>query len=377
MMQRHIHPSLQADLARKMVLVTGPRQVGKTYLAKQVMASFPKPQYLNFDVVDDAGIIHSRSWPRGSGLLVFDELHKMKNWKQYLKGVFDGRETDQAVLVTGSARMETFRQSGESLAGRYFHYHLLPFSVRELAERMPPYEAFEQLNTLGGFPEPFLSGSTEYAGRWRAQYYTDLIREDILEFSRIQEVQAMKHLLQMLRSRVGSPLSFNSIAQDLHVAPQTVQRYVSILESLYIIFLVRPFHKNIARAIRKEPKLYFYDTGLVIGDEGVRLENTVALSLLKHVHFINDTKAKELSLCYLRNKEGQEVDFAFVEGQRLAELIEVKRADPSPSRSLAYFRDRFSPDARCVQAVMHLRRERHIDGIEIRDAAEYLAELSA
>jgi len=360
-----------------MVLVTGPRQVGKTYLARQVMPLYSRPQYLNFDVADDAGIIHSRSWPRNCGLLVFDELHKMKNWKQYLKGVFDGRETDQTMLVTGSARMETFRQGGESLAGRYFHYHLLPFSVRELAGRMPPHEALEQLNTLGGFPEPFLSGSAEYAGRWRGQYYTDLVREDILEFSRIQEIQVMKHLLQMLRTRVGSPLSFNSIAQDLHVAPQTVQRYVSILESLYMVFLVRPFHKNIARAIRKEPKLYFYDTGLVIGDEGVRLENTVALSLLKHVHFINDTKGKEFSLCYVRTKEGQEVDFALIEGQSLTELIEVKRADSAPSRSLVYFRDRFSPDSRCTQAVMHVRRERHLDGIDVRDAAEYLAGLSA
>ena len=376
-MKRHIHPPVKEDLATKMVLITGPRQVGKTHLAKALMAEFSRPQYLNFDVADDAVVIQNRSWPLNSGLLIFDELHKMKSWKQYLKGVFDGRCEDQSILVTGSARMETFRQSGESLAGRYFHYHLLPFSVRELSGQLSPREALEQINALGGFPEPLLSGSADHAARWRNQYYTDLVREDILEFSRINEIQAMKHLLQMLRSRVGSPLSFNSIAQDLRIAPRTVQRYVDILESLYIVFLIRPFHKNIARSILKEPKLYFYDTGLVIGNEGAKLENTVALCLLKHVHFMNDTKAKDMSLRYLRNKEGKEVDFALVEGQTVRELIEVKLSDAAPAASLAYFRDKYLPTAKCIQLVMHLRREQHTGGIDIRDAAMYLFEMSA
>lgn len=341
------------------------------------MREFARAQYLNFDVPDDASIIRARSWPLRRGLLVFDELHKMRGWKQYLKGIFDGREENQAILVTGSARMETFRQGGESLAGRYFHFHLLPFSVRELAGRMPAAEALEQLNALGGFPEPFLSGSADYAARWRNQYYTDLVREDIVEFGRINEIRVMKNLLEMLRSRTGSPLSFNAIAQDLQVAPQTVRRYVSILESLYIVFLVRPFHRNVARAILKEPKLYFYDTGLVTGDEGARLENTFAVSLLKHVRFINDTTARGMSLAYLRNKDGREVDFALVEGEKVRELIEVKVADARPASGLVYFRDRYFNGARCVQAVMQLRREQHLAGVEVREAAACLAELDA
>jgi len=360
-----------------MVLVTGPRQVGKTHLARMLLPEFPRAQYLNFDVPADASIIRSHSWPLHSALLVFDELHKMHEWKQYLKGVFDGRDENQAILVTGSARMETFRQTGESLAGRYFHFHLLPLSVRELAGEMPPAEALAQLNTLGGFPEPFLSGSADHAARWRSQYYTDLVREDILEFGRVNELRAMKILLEMLRSRTGSPLSFKAIAEDLQVAPQTVQRYVSILESLYIVFLVRPFHRNVARAILKEPKLYFYDTGLVIGDEGARLENTFAVSLLKHVRFVNDTTAKGVSLAYLRTKEGREVDFVLTEGDQIRELIEVKLTDGQPAPALIYFKERYFNTARCVQAVMHLRREQCLAGIEIREAAAYLAELDA
>jgi predicted AAA+ superfamily ATPase len=376
-MERYIFSAIKSDLPRKMVLVTGPRQVGKTHLAKRLMPGFAEPQYLNFDVPEDANVIRSRSWPLRCNLLIFDELHKMHGWKQYLKGVFDGRDDNQAILVTGSARMETFRQGGESLAGRYFHFHLLPFSVRELAGEMPAAEALAQLNALGGFPEPFLAGSADHAARWRNQYYTDLIREDILEFGRINELRAMKMLLEMLRSRTGSPLSFKAIAEDLQVAPQTVQRYVGILESLYIVFLIRPFHRNVARAILKEPKLYFYDTGLVIGDEGARLENTCAVSLLKHVRFVNDTTGKGLSLAYLRNKDGREVDFVLVEGETVRELIEVKTADANPAPPLIYFKERFFGTARCVQAVMRLRREQFLAGVEIRKASSYLAELDA
>ncbi|MFO8032301.1 MAG: ATP-binding protein [Desulfohalobiaceae bacterium] len=360
-----------------MVLITGPRQVGKTYLAKQLLPFFHKPQYLNFDVPADAGIINKQAWPLGNDLLVFDELHKMKGWKKYLKGVFDGREDNQTILVTGSARMETFRQSGESLAGRYFHYHLLPLTVSEIAGQMPQQDALEVINELGGFPEPCLSGSADYAARWRKQYYTDLVREDILEFSRISELKTMKFLLEMLRSRVGSPLSFSSIARDLQVAPQTVQSYISILESLYIIFLVRPYHKNVARSILKEPKLYFYDTGLVLGDQGAKLENTFAVSLLKHAHFLNDTTAKGIQLYYLRTKDGKEVDFALLDDSGDMHMIEVKLSDQSPSKALNYFRNRFFQDARCTQAIMHLKRDQHVDGMQIRNAAGFLAELSS
>jgi uncharacterized protein len=377
MMMRHIFTQVRNDLALKMVFVTGPRQVGKMHLARMLMPEFARPQYLNFDVPEDANLIRARSWPLHCGLLVFDELHKMKGWKQYLKGVFDGRDENQAIMVTSSARMETFRQGGESLAGRYFHFHLLPFSVRELAGQMEAAEALERLNALGGFPEPFLSGSQDHAARWRSQYYTDLVREDILEFSRINEIRAMKNLLEMLRSRTGSPLSFNAIAEDLQIAPQTVKRYIGILESLYIVFLVRPFHRNVARSILKEPKLYFYDTGLVIGDEGARFENTFAVSLLKHVRFVNDTTAKGLSLAYLRNKDGREVDFVLAEGEKVRELIEVKVTDGHPAPALGYFKSRFFNDARCVQAVMRLRREQYLTGVEIREAAAYLAELAA
>jgi predicted AAA+ superfamily ATPase len=379
-MERYLKPQILRDLAKKMVLLTGPRQVGKTYLAKSIMAEFRKPQYLNFDVLDDRAVIKARTWPLDSDLLVFDEIHKMKGWKAYLKGVFDGRSPDQSILVTGSARLETFRQGGESLAGRYFHLRLHPLSVKEAAPGgsagLSAPETLDRLRRLGGFPEPFRGNSEEEAARWRDQYATDLVREDVSDLARIHEIRAMRTLLDLLRTKVGSPLSFSSLARDLQIAPNTVKKYVSILEGLYIIFLVRPYHRRLARAILKEPKAYFYDTGFVTGDAGARFENACAAALLKHVHFLHDTKGRDIDLRYTRTKEGREVDFAVVLDGRPAWLIEAKRGDATPDPSLAFFRAAFKPD-RTIQLVQNLRRETHQNGVEVVRAAEWLAGLEA
>jgi hypothetical protein len=358
-----------------MIFLTGPRQIGKTHLARQILSEYSRPQYLDYDATDDARIIASRSWSADADILVFDEIHKMKGWKRFLKGVYDTRRPGQAILVAGSSRMETFRQSGESLAGRYFHYRFQPFSVREAVELMGANEALDRLNRLGGFPEPFLSGSEEEADRWRSRHYADLIREDIPDFSRVHELRTMRLLLEMLRERVGLPLSFTGLAGDLQIAPNTVRRYVEILEGLYIVFLVRPFHRNVARAIRKEPKAYFFDTGLVKGGEGIRLENTVAVSLQKYASFLQDAVGETVSLQYLRTKEKREVDFVLSRDENVTHLIEVKLSEPDPSPHLLYFRNMF-PEAVSVQLVRHLKHERDLSGVSVRAAAPWLRDLA-
>jgi predicted AAA+ superfamily ATPase len=299
----------------------------------------------------------------------------MDAWKQHLKGVYDTKSDGQSIMVTGSARLETFRRTGESLAGRYYHFRLHPLSVKELAGVMPPYEAVETLNRLGGFPEPFLSGSDEEAARWRKQYYTDIIRDDVLEFGRLHEIRAMRFLVEMLRSRVGSPVSYNSLAEDLQISPNTVRRYIEILEALYIVFAVRPYHRNIARSIIKEPKLYFFDSGFVLGDEGVKYENTVAVSLLKHVNYLEDSKGEEVSLHYLRTRDGQEADFAIAENGTISNIVEVKLADTSLSRSLAFFKSRV-PQASAIQIVHNARRMEETSQARIVND-DWLADLSA
>ncbi|MBA4397579.1 MAG: hypothetical protein C0394_09400 [Syntrophus sp. (in: bacteria)] len=364
------------DLKRKMVILTGPRQVGKTWLAKALMSGFNNPQYFNYDLFEDARIIGAHTWAMDADMLILDEIHKMSGWKIFIKGVFDTRPAGQAILVTGSARLDTFRQSGESLAGRYFPYRLNPLSVRELKDSLAPFEALSLLNRLGGFPEPFLSGTESEAARWRNQYYTDLIREDIVEFSRVQEIRSMRLLLELLRERVGSPISYTSLAGDLQIAPNTVRRYIAILENLCIIFAVRPFHTNVARAVLREPKLYFFDSGFVKGDDGVRLENTCAVCLLKHVQYLQDTTGEDVALHYVRTKDGRDVDFALCREGKVVQLIETKLSEDIPTPSLRYFLKQI-PQASACQLVHNLRQEQHRDGISILMAGKWLAGLSA
>jgi uncharacterized protein len=375
-MDRYLYDVIKKDLKRKMVILTGPRQVGKTWLAKDLMKEFSHAQYLNYDSLVDIGIIRNQSWPVDADMLILDEIHKMKEWKGFVKGVFDTRPARQAILVTGSARLDTFRQTGESLAGRYFSYRLNPISVRELKGVLPPNEALKRLNKFGGFPEPFLSESETDAARWRNQYYTDLICEDIIEFSRVQEIKTIRFLLELLRERVGSPLSYTSVAEDLQIAPNTVKRYITILESLCVIFLVRPFHANIARAVLREPKVYFFDSGYLKGDDGIKLENTCAVCLLKHVQYIQDTAGENITLCYVRTKDGREVDFALCKEDKITSFIEVKLSDRKPSPSLLYFLERL-PGTPALQLVQNIRQEENIKDVSVVSAARWLATLAA
>jgi len=377
-MKRYLDDLVLNDLATKMVVLTGPRQVGKTTLARQLMSSFESPQYLNWDVLQDRAVLQRQSWNPRAGLLIMDEIHKMREWKSWLKGVVDGRSQNQALLVTGSARMETFRQGGESLAGRYFAYRLHPFSVREWCEQqnLSPANALDHLLERGGFPEPCLAANAVQADRWRAQYFNDLIREDVLEFSRLHEINTMRLFVEMLRERVGSPLSLASMARDLAVSPATLKRYLDILQALFIVFTVQPWHHNIARAILQSPKVYFFDTGLVRGDDGIRLENAVAGMLLKHVNFLQDATGRPVGLHYIRTKDGAEVDFALSEGGKVVQMIECKWGDSKPHRGLMRFAEQFA-DADAVQVVYGLRQEEFRNGIKITDAANWLIGLAA
>ena len=377
-MKRYLSNTLLSDLGKKMVLLTGPRQVGKTTLSKHLMEEFTHPQYLNWDVIDDQRILIAQSWSHRADFLILDEIHKMADWKSYLKGVFDGRTKGQAILVTGSARMETFRQSGESLAGRYFHMRLHPFSVQEWIKLTDatPDEALDRLIERGGMPEPFLADDGVDAKRWRQQYFTDLVREDVLEFSRIREIRVMRLLVELLRNRVGSPLSIASLARDLQAAPNTVAKYIEILEALYIIFLVRPYHRNVARAILKEPKIYFFDTGYVLGDKGIKWENACAAMLLKHTHFEQDILGNRTELYYLRTKDGTEIDFVLSRNSDLTHLIECKQSADHPSSVLIKFAKHFS-NARAIQLVRELRKEEYHHPVSVLRGADWLAELSA
>lgn len=355
-----------------MVFLAGPRQSGKTTLAKEVAREFPSSMYLNYDHAEDRKILLQEAWLPSVELLIFDEIHKMAEWKNYLKGVYDTKAPSQKILVTGSARLDIFNQVGDSLAGRYFLHRLMPLSPAECEKVNKPYP-LDRFLERGGFPEPFLCEAIVDANRWRLQYVDSLLREDVLDFENIQNLNAIRLIFELLRSRVGSPISYSSIAEDVAIAPNTVKKYIQILEALYIVFRVTPFAHNIARSLLKEPKIYFFDTGLVKGDSGAKFENLVATSLLKHTFAKIDYQAELFSLHYLHTKDKHEVDFALVKDSHIEKIIEVKHKDASISPSLRYFHEKYQLPA--TQVVKELKREWVDAGIEVVQGDQFLKAL--
>lgn len=369
-MQRIQKKQIIEDLNKKMVFLVGPRQVGKTWLAKDIAKNYQNSVYLNYDSLEDRQMIKNEQWLDNTELLILDELHKMKGWKNYLKGLYDTKSDKLKILVTGSARLDAFRQSGDSLAGRFYIHHLLPLSLAELKQLKIEPE-MEKLILRSGFPEPYLAASDVDADRWRNQYADSLIRSDILSFDNIEKYSDIKNLFEILRHKVASPISFAAIARDLNISPSTVKKYITILESLYIIFQIKPYSKKISRSILKQPKIYFYDTALVKGDEGIRLENFTALSLLKSIKAENDYLAKNKKLYYLRTKNQQEVDFLISDSDNQVEgIIELKSSDANLSNSLQYFAKKYNFKA--IQLVHHLKQEKQIGDLKILKLENYL-----
>lgn len=364
------------DLDKKMVFLSGPRQVGKTWLAQKIQKSFTNTLYLNYDVSADRQVIKKGVWPTDLDLLILDELHKMKGWKNFLKGLYDSKPAGMRILVTGSARLDTFRKSGDSLAGRFFSHHLLPFSPAEL-KGTTERGNLARLLERGGFPEPFLASNADMAQRWRNQYIEGLTRTDVLDISSVKDLRAIEDVLQLLRRQVGSPVSYESIARDVAVSPAVVKRYIQILEALFIIFTLRPYSRRISRSILKRPKIYFFDNGLVIGDEGALFENLVANSLLKHLYGLNDIKGTRQKLHYLRTKDGKEVDFIIADESGIISAIEAKVSDIDAAKNLKYFKKRYDiKDAH--QVVLHApHKQLEEGGIKIYRALEYLEQLFA
>ncbi len=369
MQTRYLIDNIKRDLKRKIVLVSGPRQSGKTTLARMLTESH---DYLNYDYAEHRLQLNERSWDRGKELIIFDELHKKDNWKSWLKGIYDVEGLKPKIIVTGSARLDTVRKVGDSLAGRFFQHRLHPFDVKEVLSFLTPDDALNRLLTVGGFPEPFLENDGTFYNRWRKTHLDIILRQDLIDLESVTDIKSIELLLELLRRRVGSPVSFASLARDLNRDAKTIKRWIDLLQNLYVVFPVHPWNRNIARAILKMPKYYFFDTGQVIGDEGVKLENVVAGAIIKELHRMEDQTGGIASLHYIRNKEGKEIDFAVNINGDLTHLIEVKLSDDSLSKQFKTFHQIQS--VKKIQIVKNLNRSKtYSTGEEIHNAATYLS----
>lgn len=370
---RYITSHILDDLKRKMVFVGGPRQVGKTTLAKAILSSnYPDGRYLNWDFDEDRQDILQKRWSTDNPLLIFDELHKFPKWKGWIKGIYDVSHNLHSFLITGSARLDVYRRGGDSLLGRYHYWRLHPFTLDEFPKGISPKDAFERLMTLGGFPEPFLEGDERIARRWRRERFDRVLREDVRDLEPVRDIQLLSLFLDLLRHRVGGLVVLSNLAGDLEISPKTAKAWLETLERMYLVFSVRPYTKSLPRAVRKPPKVYFFDNGDVLGDEGARFENLVATSLLKRLHYLEDSQGYKYELRYIRDKEGREVDFAIVKEGELEELIEVKYSDDSITRSLSYYADRLNPK-KAVQIVSEIKRPYDKGKIRVTDPISYFS----
>ena len=351
-----------------MVFIGGPRQVGKTSLARSLL---PAPGCeLNYDIAAHRQAILRHELPAGD-FWFFDEIHKYRGWRNYLKGLFDEHGRSRRILVTGSARLDLYRFGGDSLQGRYFYLRLHPFSVAELGGHA---DAVPALMALGGFPEPFLSGSERFARRWALAYRERLVREEISSLETVSDLGRLELLASALPDRVGSPLSLNALREDLQVSHQTVSRWTDMLERVYGIFRLAPFGAPMLRAVKKERKHYHYDWS-VVANEGARFENLVASHLLKWVEFQIDTEARPLELRYFRDVDGREVDFVVVERGAPIALVECKLGDDAVSPGLRYMKARFPAVTAWQISARGVRDYLSAEGVRVAPAARLLRDL--
>ena len=345
---------------RQMIFVTGARQVGKTTVCKSI-----GDNYLDWDndnhrdliiagpeaVAQNLDLNTISSTP---GVIVFDELHKYTRWRQFIKGFFDTYNERCKILVTGSSRLDTYRRGGDSLMGRYFSYRMHPFSVAEILSQQLPTDVlrtpgailaddWQALWQYGGYPEPYLSRNVRFSRRWQNLRHTQLLREDIRDLTRVQDLDRLSTLGKILAGRSGTQIIYSRLARDLRVAENTVRNWINVLCSLHYGFLLRPWYRNINKSLRKEPKWYLRDWS-GIEDTGSRCETLLACHLLKAVEGWTDLGLGHFDLFYIRDKQKREVDFLVTRDDKPWFLVEAKYNDTHLSPNLAYFQQQLACD---------------------------------
>jgi uncharacterized protein len=370
---RYLSKYILNDLEKKMVFLSGPRQSGKTTLVKELIKDLPGI-YLNWDDQDHKKQILTRKWSDEDKFIALDEIHKYSKWKNFLKGTFDTQKDKHRFIVTGSAKLDVYKKGQDSLLGRFFSWRVHPLCLSELKHFFKNNDEnnLKKLLTLGGFPEPYFEGKETFAKRWRKEKLNLVFRQDIQELESIKDISLIELFYQALTERVSSEIVLSNLARDLEIAPKTAKSWLNVLERTYAVFSVRPFGKTIAKAITKTPKIYLYDNGEVLGDEGAKFENLVATHLFKRIQFLEDLYGDKYELNYLRDKNGHEIDFLIVKNNKPVCLIEAKLNDVSRSKSFYFYKERLKIH-HCVQLVSTKIKNSTKDEILVTSAFEWLS----
>ena len=331
--------------------------------------------YINFDNAKDRLVLEKGSWDRQKEYIILDELHKKEQWKSWLKGIFDSEGIPPGLVVTGSAKMDVYKKMGDSMAGRFFSFRLLPLCLKELSHHTPNngQKIMEKLLLYSGFPEPFLEEDQDFYNMWEKTHVDTIIRQDLVDLESPRNITQIETLVELLKESVGNPISASRLSERLgNCSPKTVQNWLEWLERLYIIFRVNPYSKNISRSLKKMPKYYFYNWALLKHDKGSMFENFVAFSLLKENQWREDTKGETRGLYYLRNKNKHEIDFLLTKDQKVVALLESKCSEDNLHPHFKTFSDYFD-NPQQIQLVQELKREKTFPGgVEIRRASDWL-----
>ena len=358
---RYLSKSIQSDLNKKTILLSGPRQVGKTTLSKSLVKN---TEYRSWDINKDKKVILGQAWNKQVNLVVLDEIHKLKNWKNFIKGIIDETNNSPPLLLTGSAKLGLMTKDGDALTGRTYHYRLHPLDIWEIKNYFPEIESknlLEHLLKHGNFPEAFFNPKD--AERLKQDRLSQVLKDDLFTLKTRVDLRSTELLLQLIRERVGGTINFSNLAQDLSISPITVKNWIQDLQDLYLIFVLHPYSKNLARSIRKEPKVYFYDCSMGY-EEAACLENLVACYLLKFVELKKDTLGEEYQLKYFRDRDDHEVDFILTKNSKPYLAIEVKTNEDRPTKSLKYLQKKI-PNIECIQLVKNLQRKSDYQGIAV------------
>lgn len=321
------------DLASKFkaVAVTGARQTGKTTLVKQVFKSKPyvsleNPDTRNFALEDPRGFL--QTYPNGA---ILDEVQRVPALFSYLQEVLDNSKVKGLFILSGSNNFLLQQTISQTLAGRVGYINLLPFSISELKKvKLLPTD--DDTLMLKGFYPPIYDQEIPPAD-WCPNYIRTYIEKDVRQIKNITDLIVFERFIKLLAGRSGQELNNSALAVETGVDVKTIQSWIGILESSFIIYLLKPHHKNFNKTIVKRPKVYFYDSAIVCYLLGIRdntqlqthplrgaiFEGMVVTELIKK----RTNAGLPINLFYWRDKTGHEIDIIIDNAGKLLP-IEIK-----------------------------------------------------